>query len=385
VRWPAAGLIIAAMANRLNQIIAATAVLMVVCCVKPASALERVDAGFKIFQFPANAIPRIDGDPHDWDMVPEDYVIGSDQLGTDSPTQPRRKPDAKELDVRMKVGWVKGMNRLYFLYEATKSYWDFSTTGLEQDILEVVVDGSARGGPFIARFAPTSRPDGQGGPADLREAWYNFQGHHAQNYHIFTPAVGKDWCMAWGPQAAWIKKLPYANCAYNFNFKSGEGGKLIAEFMITPFDEAPAEGPEHAVESQLKENAVIGLCWAVLDHQDGSGKHAFWNLSPKHTMYGQASEMCAFKLMPLEPALVKGVEADWSFKVVDLDQRVVAFHDETAGKVTAWKWDFGDGQSSAEQNPVHTYAKKGQYVVVLDVEGPAGKSRRSKVWDVTLE
>ena len=28
------------------------------------------------------------------------------------------KPDPKELDVHVKVGWVKGLNRLYFLYEA---------------------------------------------------------------------------------------------------------------------------------------------------------------------------------------------------------------------------------------------------------------------------
>jgi hypothetical protein len=33
---------------------------------------------------------------------------------------------------------------------------------------------------------------------------------------------------------------------------------------------------------------------------------------------------------------------------------------------------------------VHTYAKNGQYVVVLNIEGSEGKSRRSKVWDVTL-
>ena len=73
-------------------------------------------------------------------------------------------------------------------------------------------------------------------------------------------------------------------------------------------------------------------------------------------------------------------------KPTDLDRRVVAFEDEstTTGKITSWKWDFGDGQTSTEQHPVHTYAKNGQYVVVLNIEGSEGKSRRSKVWDVTL-
>ena len=34
-----------------------------------------------------------------------------------------------------------------------------------------------------------------------------------------------------------------------------------------------------------------------------------------------------------------------------------------------WKfaWDFGDGNKSAEQNPVHTYAKVGEYTATLTV------------------
>jgi hypothetical protein len=71
---------------------------------------------FKVFQFPADRIPRIDGSADDWKMVPDDYAVGMDQLVDD--THPDRKPDPKDLDVKVKVGWVKGLNRLYFLYEA---------------------------------------------------------------------------------------------------------------------------------------------------------------------------------------------------------------------------------------------------------------------------
>jgi PKD repeat protein len=88
--------------------------------------------------------------------------------------------------------------------------------------------------------------------------------------------------------------------------------------------------------------------------------------------------------MPLEPQLRK-FEANWSFQVLDLDRRVVAFRDETTGKVTTWKWNFGDGTSSAEQNPVHQYGKSGDYTVTLEVEGPEGKSSREKIWDVAVK
>ena len=105
----------------------------------PAAALERTNVVFKIFQFPPNMIPTIDGKTNDWDIVPEDYVIGMDQLVDDTGKHPA--PDPKTLDVRVKVGWVKGLNRLYFLYEAYKDYWDFSGPGLHNDTFELVVDG----------------------------------------------------------------------------------------------------------------------------------------------------------------------------------------------------------------------------------------------------
>jgi hypothetical protein len=46
----------------------------------PLLALERPGIEFKIFQFPPDKIPRIDGKAEDWDIVPKDYVIGIDQL-----------------------------------------------------------------------------------------------------------------------------------------------------------------------------------------------------------------------------------------------------------------------------------------------------------------
>jgi PKD repeat protein len=89
--------------------------------------------------------------------------------------------------------------------------------------------------------------------------------------------------------------------------------------------------------------------------------------------------------MPLEASLQPALEARWSFKVVDVDRRLVAFKDESIGQASAWKWDFGDGETSTEQNPIHAYKKAGNAVVILDVTGADGKtSRRSKVWDVQL-
>jgi hypothetical protein len=329
---------------------------------------------FKVFQFPADKIPRIDGDPSDWAMVPDSYSIKIDQMHDDE--HKHAKSDPKDLDVKVKVGWVKGLNRLYFLYEAYDNFWDFSDPGLHNDTFEIVVDGDRSGGPLIPQFRNNA-------DQDEWDAHFSMHGVQAQNYHIFTPSEGKDWALAWGCQS-WDKELPYANHAQNYHFKHGESGKYVLEFYITPFDYAGCEGPQRAVESLLYENKIIGLSWAVIDYDGDAKNNGFWNLGTEHTMYGNATLLREFRLMPLEPEFVKPIESHWSFKVLDMNRRLVAFEDESVGQVTNWRWDFGDGTSSTEQHPIHTYAKAGQYVVALYIEGPAGKSRMSKIWDVTV-
>ncbi|OFX31098.1 MAG: hypothetical protein A2X08_18115 [Bacteroidetes bacterium GWA2_32_17] len=42
--------------------------------------------------------------------------------------------------------------------------------------------------------------------------------------------------------------------------------------------------------------------------------------------------------------------------------------------VTSWQWDFGDGTSSTQQNPSHTYSLPGNYQVILTVSNSCGTS-----------
>ena len=104
---------------------------------------------------------------------------------------------------------MKGLNRLYFLYEAYDNYWDFSRPDLHNDTFEVVVDADLSGGPLIDEMHPNKQ-------MNRWDAYFSFHGVHAQNYHIFTPHVGKDWCMAWGAPS-WTKELPWANAAQKFD------------------------------------------------------------------------------------------------------------------------------------------------------------------------
>ena len=339
--------------------------------------VQVTEPGFKVFQFPKNQIPRIDGSFADWDVVPDSYVVPVEEMWDDS--RKHQGINKSTLDIKVKVGWVEGLNRLYFYYEAYDDFWDFNTLGLRNDTYEIVVDADLSGGPHIDQFRHNQEA------LTRFESFFLHQNVHAQNYHIMTPPTeGKSWTMVWGPQQ-WLKDLPYANYAYDYNFKHGEDGVLKIEIYITPFDYAsPDGGPAASIESPLYEGKKIGLCWAVIDYDGGPGNNGFWNLSKHHKMYGNASMQRLFTLMPLEAQFRKPIEAKWTHTPLK-DTRKVVFEDKSHGQITSWHWDFGDGTTSTEQNPIHTYQKDGvHYTVTLTVGGPEGESKCCKVWEVFI-
>ncbi len=57
---------------------------------------------------------------------------------------------------------------------------------------------------------------------------------------------------------------------------------------------------------------------------------------------------------------------------------MVAFNDTSTGIPTSWKWTFGDGKTSTEQNPKHQYLQEGNYKVTLTVTNAAGSSTATK-------
>jgi PKD repeat protein len=57
----------------------------------------------------------------------------------------------------------------------------------------------------------------------------------------------------------------------------------------------------------------------------------------------------------------------------------VRFNDTTSNTPTSWVWSFGDGSSSAEENPAHTYANTGTYTVSLTAANDAGNSSKTAI------
>ena len=64
-------------------------------------------------------------------------------------------------------------------------------------------------------------------------------------------------------------------------------------------------------------------------------------------------------------------------------QFTASVEEETGGPFT-FGWDFGDGQKSTDQNPVHTYEKVGEYTATLTVTNQKGNKGTDEI-DIFVE
>lgn len=240
----------------------------------------------EIFQFPPDQLPKIDGDPSDWRMVPAKYTIDGSHL-MDTVMGKGKNMDPKDLAVEVTVAWSPKTNRLYFLYRMYDDMHNFNLT--RGDIFEVVVDADHSGG----RYHSFDDVDEQ------TEA--RLKSTTAQNYHIFTPPVkGEAWAWVWGEQQ-WLIEKPWAEHAFEYDFGLKEAGVLYLECCITPFNYASFRGPQYSALHKMEDGQRLGLSWSVLDYDEDDERYeGFWNLSHHTRMDYTASLLVNFTLMPLE-------------------------------------------------------------------------------------
>lgn len=62
----------------------------------------------------------------------------------------------------------------------------------------------------------------------------------------------------------------------------------------------------------------------------------------------------------------------------------IAFTDQSSGFPTSWVWDFGDGNASFLQNPVHKFNSRGIFTVKLIVTNELGSDSLSKTDCITV-
>ena len=62
----------------------------------------------------------------------------------------------------------------------------------------------------------------------------------------------------------------------------------------------------------------------------------------------------------------------------------VDFTDASTGNIATHSWDFGDGATSSEVSPTHSYVSAGTYTVSLTVSGPGGSDTHTQTDYITV-
>jgi PKD repeat protein len=75
---------------------------------------------------------------------------------------------------------------------------------------------------------------------------------------------------------------------------------------------------------------------------------------------------------PSDPPSNQPPRADFGIACEDLTCTFADESEDEDGSVESWQWDFGDGATSEERNPSHTYGSPGRYDVVLTVTDDDG-------------
>ena len=76
------------------------------------------------------------------------------------------------------------------------------------------------------------------------------------------------------------------------------------------------------------------------------------------------------------PSPIADFDANIRLACVPATIRFTDLSSSPVGTIASWEWEFGDGGTSSQQNPSHTYANTGFYTVTLKVISSNGCERR---------
>lgn len=192
------------------------------------------------------------------------------------------------------------------------------------------------------------------------------------NNEISVPhGVGFIWStMLWDLTWAFIDEY-----GYDSDIDNGNGGNNKILQLITD-----------ALKIQVCQPGFVDGRDAILIadelNNDGANKCMIWRVFARRGLGYSASQGssqsrsdgdAAFDIPPTCLTSIEPPIAAFSSDVSQTCTGNVQFTDESTNIPQLWHWDFGDGTTSTDQNPMHTYLEEGVYTVSLQVTNELGE------------
>jgi PKD repeat protein len=138
--------------------------------------------------------------------------------------------------------------------------------------------------------------------------------------------------------------LPSASDPFSFQFADQSTGNLVGWFWdFGDGNTSTLQNPAHSFSGE----GTFNVCLTVTN---------FW---------GNCEDVFCSDIVIDIPELC---QSDFAFNTFANLPLTVQFTDLSTGIMTEWLWDFGDGNTSAFQNPLHVFADTGIYQVSLSIQ-----------------
>lgn len=290
-----------------RRIVLALSAIMVLAFTASVSGHTPVGEVFFAAQFPDEAVPTMDGDPSDWDIVPESpYHIRTDRMSAADPSiglRERGSSDPSDLNMDSVVGWNESSNKLYFLVSVFDDIHNTDRDDVadfwEDDDIEINLNGDA---------TPGEEHNLEGEP--YNNQYYGFTVPPIEGQY-FYPQPAFDWMQ---DGSKWVD--------FGWSFEGEQFGEstYIYEAALTVYFSAPrAEG---AAESEveivdLEEGEVVHFTIDIGDFDEpGQTYDSFWSISDDRACCSANSDLL---MAPVDPLLEEALanrptaveEASW--------------------------------------------------------------------------
>ena len=305
--------------NKERSFMKATKILLAMCFVAAlctgVAAHEPPGVTYFAFGFPAHALPSVDGDGKDWDMVPELYHI---DLGEDFEETVRgigSDLDLEDINIKNIIGWNEETNRIYswsivvddFLHNKRENpaghNWD--------DDINLIIDADHSGGDLYE----SSMHDLE--DSDRLQVEYTT----GQLYTALVPPIDGWWLFMYhhDTEFAWLtdgKTTPspdYLEVGWSVTGQSEGPGAYTYELKVTPWIFLDYQGVDGSTELDMNEGMVIHVGYVFKDYDTDESYEGSYDFPPIHNVWRNANLCGDFELLPVDLDLFPGatsVETD---------------------------------------------------------------------------
>ncbi len=215
---------------------------------------------------------------------------------------------------------------------------------------------------------------------DYRNFYKSTDGNNWDNVYVFSDKNQYMWHMSFlNKSTGYIAGDYYGSSdTYGFVYKTTDNGNswtrhdfdkkyAIGVHFLTE-DYGYIAGGEYS-EAVIWKTTDGGSTWTK-DLSDTDNTHYISDITFMSPTVGIAvgGRGKIYRITLSESPVGKQLSSDFTAdKTTGTAPLTVQFTDKSTGNITGWNWDFGDGTTSTEQSPAHTYSTAGSYTVSLVV------------------